>query len=81
MAKRVITAKKEEAKTLGQVFGEGLNVQNTIANTLTRISGANGFALFDKHVSCGNIKFDRLVGYPPGISAYIIAKPDAPALI
>lgn len=84
MAKRV---KEKQVVTLGWALRDFLadQVKFTMASKLARLTPENdlqnGYAMFDRHLAAGNIVEDKKVGIFPGVSTYLIAKPDAPALI
>lgn len=83
MAKRVAKPKKNEVKTLGQMFGDELNVKFAIASSLARLDGSGierGYELFGAHLGAGNIAQYGEAGFPPGVPIYRIANQDAPAI-
>lgn len=84
MAKRIAKpAKKADVKTLGQMFGDDLNVRFTIASKLARLDDSDlqrGYDRFNIHLTAGNIAQHGDAGFAPGVPVYRIAKPDAPAI-
>lgn len=84
MAKRVAKpAKKADVKTLGQMFGDDLQVCFTIASRLARLDGSDllrGDDRFNIHLTAGNIVQNGEAGFAPGVPIYRIAKPGAPAI-
>jgi len=83
MAKRVTTTKKEDVKTLGQMFGAELNVRFAIASRLARLDGSGlqrGYDRFNIHLNAGNIMQQGEAGFQPGVPIYRIAKPEALAI-
>lgn len=84
MAKRIKKpAKKADVKTLGQMFGDALNVRFTIASKLARLDEGclqRGYDRFNIHLTAGNIVQQGEAGFAPGVPMYRIANPDAPAI-
>lgn len=69
--------------TLGSVSKGGNFVRFTMASVLARMAGEDleqGYARFERHLKAGNIVGDVKAGIFPGIQAYIVAKPDVPAI-
>lgn len=84
MAKRIAKpAKKADVKTLGQIFGDDLNVRFTIASKLARLDGSDlqrGYDRFNIHLTAGNIVQHGEAGFAPGVPVYRIVNIEAPAI-